>query len=43
MIRKRTICSALAILAAFAIVGSAFAADYPTKPIQMLIPFGAGG
>ena len=43
MIRKRTICSAFAILAAIAIVGSAFAADYPTKPVQMLIPFGAGG
>ena len=43
MIRRKTILTALTILAAIGIFGTAFAADYPTKPVQMLIPYGAGG
>ena len=30
-------------LLVFGISGSVFGADYPTKPAQLLIPFGAGG
>ena len=43
MIGQKTLSTALAIIAAIGMLGSAFAADYPTKPVQMLIPFGAGG
>jgi tripartite-type tricarboxylate transporter receptor subunit TctC len=43
MVRKNTIITVLAILAVFGMFSNAVAADYPTKPVQMLIPFGAGG
>ena len=43
MIRKKTTRTVLSILAVLGFCFSAFAADYPTKPVQMLIPFGAGG
>lgn len=43
MIRKKTMLTALTILVAIGMFGVAGAADYPTKPVQMLIPFGAGG
>ena len=43
MIRRKALFTALAILAAIGMLGTAVAADYPTKPVQMLIPFGAGG
>ncbi len=43
MMSKKTISAVLAILMALSFSVSAIAADYPTKPIQLLIPFGAGG
>ena len=33
----------LAVLAAVVAAGPAQAQDFPTKPINVLIPFGAGG
>jgi tripartite-type tricarboxylate transporter receptor subunit TctC len=43
MIRNKTIFTVLTILAVFGMFSSAVAEEYPTKPVQMLIPFGAGG
>ncbi len=43
MMNKKSISAVLAILVALSFSVSAIAADYPTKPVQMLIPFGAGG
>ncbi len=43
MMSKKSISAVLTILMVLSLGGSAIAADYPTKPIQMLIPFGAGG
>ena len=43
MIRKKTVSTVLAILVALSFSASAFGADYPSKAVQMLIPFGAGG
>ena len=40
---NKTIFTVLAALAVTCLCGTAIAADYPTKPVQMLIPFGAGG
>src|SRR5262249_23618145 len=37
----KTLCAALAAL--IAIVGTASAQPYPTKPVTMIIPFAAGG
>ncbi len=38
-----TIMRALALCAAFLVSGSAFAENYPTKPVKIIIPFAAGG
>ena len=43
MIRKKTVSTVLAILVALGFSASAFFSVYPTKPVQMLIPSGAGG
>lgn len=43
MIRKKTLFTVLTILAVFGMFSNAVAEDYPTKPVQLLIPFGAGG
>lgn len=43
MVRNKAIFTVLTILAVFGMFSSAVAEDYPTKPVQMLIPFGAGG
>lgn len=43
MIRKKTVSTVLAILVALSFSANAFCADYPSKAVQMLIPFGAGG
>jgi len=43
MFRKKTVLSVFTILAVFGFCLNASAADYPTKPVQLLIPFGAGG
>lgn len=43
MIKTKTAYAIFTILAVFGFCFGASAADYPTKPVQMLIPFGAGG
>ena len=43
MIRKKMVSTVLAILVALSFSATAFSADYPSKAVQMLIPFGAGG
>ncbi len=43
MIRRKTVSTVLAILVALSFSANAFSADYPSKAVQMLIPFGAGG
>lgn len=43
MMRKKSIFAVFTLLMIIVFGASAFAADYPTKPIQLLIPFGAGG
>ncbi len=43
MLKKRTIAAVLAILVTLSFGIKAFADDYPSKPIQLLIPYGAGG
>jgi len=43
MMRRKTISAVLTIFVALSFGISAFGADYPSKPVQMLIPFGAGG
>jgi len=40
---KKLVSLVLAIVLALSIVGSALAVDYPTRPINNVIPFGAGG
>ncbi len=43
MVIGKRIFSLFAVIAVFGMISAAVAADYPTKPVQMLIPFGAGG
>ena len=43
MINKKSICAVLTVFFVLGFSLSAIGADYPTKPIQLLIPFGAGG
>ncbi len=43
MIRKKTIIKTVSVLFVLSFSIAALAADYPTKPPQLLIPFGAGG
>ena len=43
MLKKRTISAVLAILVTLSFGVKAFGDDYPSKPVQLLIPFGAGG
>jgi tripartite-type tricarboxylate transporter receptor subunit TctC len=43
MSRRKTISAVLTILVALSFSVSGFCADYPSKAVQMLIPFGAGG
>lgn len=43
MMSKKSIFTIFTLILALCFCGSAIAADYPTKPPQLLIPFGAGG
>ncbi|MFH1488815.1 MAG: tripartite tricarboxylate transporter substrate binding protein [Pseudomonadota bacterium] len=43
MTGKKMITGILAVFFIFSLGVAAFGADYPTKPVQLLIPFGAGG
>lgn len=43
MTGKRIITGFLAVFFIFSLSVAAFGADYPAKPVQLLIPFGAGG
>lgn len=43
MIRKKSFLKILTVLFVMIFSAAALAADYPTKPVQLLIPFGAGG
>jgi tripartite-type tricarboxylate transporter receptor subunit TctC len=43
MTGKKMITGILAVLFIFSLNVAVFGADYPTKPVQLLIPFGAGG
>ena len=43
MSRRKTISAVLTILVALSFSVTGFCADYPSKAVQMLIPFGAGG
>ncbi len=42
-IRRAVIAGTIATLGLAATVGQATAQDYPTKPVTLIIPYGAGG
>ncbi|MCV6611932.1 MAG: tripartite tricarboxylate transporter substrate binding protein [Amphritea sp.] len=43
MFKKTLLCAAVTVVASAVSLSSAVAAEYPTKPIKMVVAFGAGG